>query len=158
LFLNPSPSDGAIHLLYNSAFYTNVRRYLEAHRAEKSDYASNSLERGEAESLIRRALAVLPRGKSVPSWLDFSGGIGSILHLVRQLAPGLRASLCESNRFSAEFARRRYDRHVIDRLPAERFDVISLIAVLELVTDPRGLLQTLRGALTDDGLLLLLVP
>ena len=163
IFLDPSPSDEALGLLYNSSFYAGTRKHIEASQAERgADYASTSLERSEAEKVIQRTLRCLTK-KDSPRWLDLGGGIGYFLNLVRQLAPGVACSLLETNEFSVECARRQFGLDIVASLPSEsedsvRYDVVSLIAVLEHVPQPRELLSLVRDNLASDGLLTLTIP
>ena len=98
------------------------------------------------------------------SWrlLDVGCSIGQFLGLARD--QGWQVEGVELNSDAAHIARSENGHTVHDRkleevgFPEGSFDVVTLWGVLEHLTDPNGMLQTLRRVLKKDGLALFFVP
>jgi SAM-dependent methyltransferase len=94
--------------------------------------------------------------------LDVGAGGGEVVYVLRKL--GFDAMGLEPDERYARHARETLGvpvetGFVQDRsFPPGRFDVITLYHALEHVEDPTGILTTLRGWLSESGLLLVEVP
>lgn len=94
--------------------------------------------------------------------LDVGCSIGQFLTLARDA--GWETQGIELNAHAAEIARQDYGLSVIEakiedaNIPDETFDVVTLWGVFEHLTDPNGMLRSVRRILKKDGLLLLFVP
>jgi SAM-dependent methyltransferase len=157
--VNPVPRDDVLDSLYNASFYTFTRRYIEMEKARRGDdYVSTSLPRDAALEIIDRAVKIVEHGR----WLDVGGGTGSFLHLVQARYPlRFEAALLDHNAASAEFARTHYGLPTLDALPdghGARYDVVSLIAILEHVPRPFELLSALDRILSPGGVIAISVP
>jgi 2-polyprenyl-3-methyl-5-hydroxy-6-metoxy-1,4-benzoquinol methylase len=109
--------------------------------------------------LLRRARRVHPRARTL---LDVGAGAGLLVAEARRA--GLAAEGIEPSRPLVESARRL---HTVELLPGtlphpvlahRRFDLVSLVDVLEHVADPVGLLAASAARLAPGGVLLLVTP
>jgi len=98
------------------------------------------------------------------SWLDVGGGIGAFLNRVRSAHPSFSVHLNEMNPASAGFAHEFYgidvvsqDAEALAKLP-ERYDVVSMLAVLEHVPHPRGFVSSYAKLVAPGGLFIINVP
>lgn len=94
--------------------------------------------------------------------LDVGCSIGQFLKLSTQF--GWECEGIELNHDAAEFARNEYGLKVYEekledlKLDKESYDIITLWGVLEHLTDPNNILDSIHKLLKKDGLLLLFVP
>jgi len=109
--------------------------------------------------IIRRSLALRPAAKSL---LDVGASTGLMLVAARE--SGVEAVGVEPSGWAVEVARTRHNVEVIEgvfpnpALSGRRFDIITLLDVIEHVQDPVGLLKDISAALTDDGLAVIVTP
>jgi 2-polyprenyl-3-methyl-5-hydroxy-6-metoxy-1,4-benzoquinol methylase len=96
------------------------------------------------------------------TWLDIGAGAGLLVSLAR--ARGLDASGVEPSHSLVQAAQHLHGIELHQGifphpdLAGRRFDVISLVDVIEHVSDPVGLLRACREALTPDGVVLVVTP
>ncbi len=98
--------------------------------------------------------------------LDVGCGAGALGNALKDERPGLEVFGLEGFPEAAERARERLDGvfcldlDALDALPDDlgTFDAIIFGDVLEHLRDPARLLRTLRGALTDDGVIVCSIP
>jgi 2-polyprenyl-3-methyl-5-hydroxy-6-metoxy-1,4-benzoquinol methylase len=110
---------------------------------------------------LRTLLAVLGRAAAGTKLLDVGCSSGAFLMAARAL--GLDAEGVEISPEAAEAARRagfRVHTGLLEsaRYPAERFDAVALIELLEHLRDPRVLLAECRRILRPGGVLLATTP
>jgi 2-polyprenyl-3-methyl-5-hydroxy-6-metoxy-1,4-benzoquinol methylase len=161
VFMNPYPTEEFLTELYNAGYMSGVRRFIEMPkaRAGRTDALRSMAEEHYTEILDR-----LTAYRSEGAWLDVGGGIGTFLHRARARLPRFETYLSEMSRVSAEFARDFYGLTVLTdpleelRNQGRRFDVITIIAVLEHLTHPRRTVQAVLDLLAPGGILLILVP
>ncbi|MDD5450331.1 MAG: class I SAM-dependent methyltransferase [Desulfovibrionales bacterium] len=102
---------------------------------------------------------IYPQGGKL---LDVGCSIGQFLSLARDA--GWDVMGVELNADAAAIARRDYSLTIHEKKLEEagfaggEFDVVTLWGVLEHLTDPNGMLQTIRRVLKNDGLVLFFVP
>ena len=113
----------------------------------------------QMEWLLERTRKARPAART---WLDIGAGAGLLVSLARKR--GLEATGVEPSHALVEAARKL---HGIDlfqgifphpKLAGRRFDVISLVDVIEHVSDPVGLLAACQAALNPNGVLLVVTP
>lgn len=138
----PVPTPEELDRLYNEANYHDVRT-----------------DRGRAEWAARAAqiVDVLPQGPRTV--LDFGAGEG---HLVRALRDsGIVAHGVEPSAAARRAAFRHQDIELyatLEDVSVGEFTTITLLHVLEHVTDPVGTLRALRSALKTNGHMFIEVP
>jgi len=109
--------------------------------------------------LIDKAVEAHPRARTL---LDVGAGAGLLIAEARER--GLDAVGIEPSRSLVEHAQRAGDIQLLQGvlphhgLADRRFDVISLVDVLEHVIDPVGLLRHCAALLSPDGVMLIVTP
>lgn len=77
---------------------------------------------------------------------------------------GFKVTGVEPSTWLAEFGRREYGLDVRNGIldenmfPPASFDIVTMWDVIEHLTDPKGVLETIRGLLREDGLLIVNYP
>lgn len=121
------------------------------------------------DQIIHSAIARMeglidPQRRPQARWLDVGCHVGRLIHLARQ--KGWNAEGVEINPTTAGYAAQRTGAAVralgVEALdpddPTERFDVITMLDVLEHVPDPLPTVTRLRGLLRPGGVLMIKVP
>lgn len=109
--------------------------------------------------LLDRVLQAAPRAKT---WLDIGAGAGLLVSLAR--ARGIDADGVEPSRALVEAGGRLYGIQLHQGvfphpdIQNRRFDIISLVDVIEHVADPVGLLRACREALAPGGIVVVVTP
>jgi len=111
-----------------------------------------------AKEVLRKMMDVHQNGKEI---LDIGAGIGSSMRVARDF--GLIASGVEPNPYAVLYAKRVYSLDIVctyfdNNLFSKKFDFITIISVLEHLTDPRTLLEKAKGCLKKKGVLYVSVP
>jgi ABC-type polysaccharide/polyol phosphate transport system ATPase subunit/SAM-dependent methyltransferase len=158
--VDPYPPEEIMARLYAGEYYTRIRELLELPLLEaRGEGTPFSAPREVLEGIVARTAAARSG-----AWLDVGGGLGAFAQLVRQLRPGWRVKLNESNPFSVRVARERLGLDVVtgdlDALlrQDERFDVISSVAVAEHIPHPAAFLSGYARLLRPHGWLVTVVP
>jgi SAM-dependent methyltransferase len=98
-------------------------------------------------------------------YLDFGGGIGANSILFN--AHGFDTTLADISSSLLDFARWRFERRQVkatiidtkvERLPPEKFDFVTAVEVLEHVTNPVAVMQTIMNATKPGGIIVAWVP
>lgn len=129
-------------------------------RLDDPEYESTQDTRAlQMQWLLERIQQTHPRART---WLDIGAGAGLLVSLAR--ARGLDATGVEPSRALVRAAEKlhgiRLHQGIFPHpdLAGRQFDVISLVDVIEHVSDPVGLLRSCREALAPDGVLLVVTP
>lgn len=161
VFLNPYPNNQVSELLYNGDYFNAVRKFVSIPKAKKGlENANTSM----ALNFYYEIIDYITKLKSDGAWLDVGGGIGTFLHIVNKRFPLFKLYLNESNKTSAEFAKKYYGLEVlsttVDSLKesGKKFDIITSNAVLEHISHPRKFIHDYYKLLKPDGILLLNIP
>jgi 2-polyprenyl-3-methyl-5-hydroxy-6-metoxy-1,4-benzoquinol methylase len=93
--------------------------------------------------------------------LDIGAGIGSLMRVAREF--GLIASGVEPNPYAVNYGKGVFSLDIVcaffdNTLFSKKFDFITIISVLEHLTDPRTLLEKAKGCLEKKGVLFVSVP
>lgn len=127
---------------------------------EDPDYLEGSEGRTEPfRRILARCRAIRPDAGTL---LDIGAGAGLMCVAARE--QGLQATGVEPSRWGVEAARSRHQVDVLEgvfphpELRGRRFDLITLIDVIEHVSDPLGLLRDIHGALESGGLAVITTP
>jgi 2-polyprenyl-3-methyl-5-hydroxy-6-metoxy-1,4-benzoquinol methylase len=142
--------------------YETYSAYHQSNGAEKISFDQSG---GPAEprssALIRRLISVvdLPKGART---LDIGTGSGAMLRALSQLRPDLQLWAQDISG---------HNRAVLEAIPGfaglhvgevssikERYDLVTMIQVLEHVTDPYAFLLSLRSIVKEGGALLINIP
>ncbi|MGB0504781.1 MAG: class I SAM-dependent methyltransferase [Pikeienuella sp.] len=163
VLVNPYPPEHVLTGLYDGAYYSNVREFYEKPLLENgSKDMPFSAPKEDLLALAEKAVA----GRSEGTWLDVGGGVGVLCSLVAQAYPGWDVSLNELNSASLEIAQTLFGDHIsleansaadIQKSGA-RFDVISMIMMLEHVPNPRAIIEDYVKLLNPGGKLVVMVP
>jgi len=140
---------------------------IEEHYAAKFTAGNYALRRRfeeEYQTVDRQYLSLLQRQVHVsrPSVLDVGCFTGAFLQLLAQT--GWDVYGLELQTEAVEVARRRLPGRIFqadlhgDRFPQRKFDVVSLLGVIEHVTEPVRMLSRCADLLGDDGTLILQTP
>jgi 2-polyprenyl-3-methyl-5-hydroxy-6-metoxy-1,4-benzoquinol methylase len=118
------------------------------------EYLQNKLSRVIfSENLVERIDPFIKGGHK--SWLDFGAGAGNLAICARAL--GYEVSCVEqSNFFRSEIQKLGIE--VFSELPDKQFDVITLIDVIEHVSNPILLIDNLLNRLKSGGLMCIVTP
>ncbi len=109
--------------------------------------------------LLRLTVRMAPETKT---WLDIGAGGGLLVAEARAL--GLKAFGVEPSHSLVELAKRVNGVDILQgvfphpALSGQTFDVISLVDVIEHVSDPVGLLKSVGSSLSEEGLILCVTP
>jgi 2-polyprenyl-3-methyl-5-hydroxy-6-metoxy-1,4-benzoquinol methylase len=144
LFVDPLPTD-------------LLRAYADL---EDQDYEA------DADARVRNFAPILDRLRELRpaarSLLDIGAGTGILCEAARGL--GFDAVGVEPSRWAVATAKRRRGLDLLEgtfphpALAQRRFDVVSLVDVIEHVADPVALLRATRGALAEGGLVVVVTP
>jgi SAM-dependent methyltransferase len=140
---SPRPDDATVTALYDDERY----------------YESRSMGDGAEAAWTERARGILTDvGFTPPSVLDCGAGEGHLVHALR--AMGVHTCGVEPSAAGRAAARRRYGLELHARVSevSGRFDLVTLVHVLEHVTDPVALLRDLAPRLRPNGVLFIEVP
>ena len=148
-FIDPQPKPDAMRRFYNEHPILSVQDSF-------NDALASYRQAGGRWAKISE---VLPRTGG--AYLDFGCNIGLMLHQNRDRFSSVYG--VEINAEAAAFAASELAINTIspslDAVPAGvRFNLISLIDVIEHVPDPGALIVSLRNRLTDDGLIFMRLP
>jgi hypothetical protein len=161
VFLNPYPNPTILERLYNASYYPAVRKYIEIPKAMKGDRdASLSL----SSEIYRDIILFIGKCKLDGKWLDVGGGIGSFLNYVRSLYPRFDLFLNEKNKDAHVFAQDFYGLRVFSETPETlfkngiRFDIITILSVLEHTSHPLEFIKSYTALLNPGGLLVINIP
>lgn len=155
------PADG-VFLAEIDEIYRSYTIYHQAAGAEQAVFEQSSgLSASRSVRLLdtfRRHAALKPVGRM----LDVGCGNGATIRAFGQVAPGWAKVGTEFDakyRAEVESIPGTEPLHVgpVEGVPG-RFDVITMVHVLEHIVDPIAVLATLRGKLAPGGLLLVEVP
>ena len=144
-FVNPQPTMEELRQFYATYDEGKLWRSLEAH-----------FNRG-----VRKAILRLKQAGTV---LDVGCGSGNFLSCMKEA--GFSTFGIEPSGSGSEYGREAhgidiYHGMIEDYLTANagrRFDVVTLLNVLEHLTDPAGILKQLAQVLASDGMLAIVVP
>jgi 2-polyprenyl-3-methyl-5-hydroxy-6-metoxy-1,4-benzoquinol methylase len=140
---SPRADDAAVTALYDDESY----------------YESRSMGEDAEEAWVERARGILDDiGFTPSSVLDCGAGEGHLVHALRAL--GVHASGVEPSAAGRAAARRRYGFELHARISelSGPFDLVTLIHVLEHVTNPVAMLRELPPRLRPNGVLFIEVP
>lgn len=151
-FVNPQPDLSGLKTFYNSHTPLIDTSTFET---KFEDYRN----RGETYRMTAELAAGMPAAVG-GHYLDFGCNIG--LLVAHNKDRFLRAFGVEINDEAVRFSRNELGLEVfpsVDMIPRDvRFDLISLIDVIEHVSDPVGLIRQLRGRLNPGGIIYLRLP
>jgi len=116
---------------------------------------------GRRRIVLDRIKLIFPTGVSSKSALDFGCGTGKMLQCMRSFE---RVAGIDASDTSLDYCRRRgltnvmKDEVFFRENPAARFDLVTMLDVLEHIPDEQSVLQKIHGLLDEDGALLITVP
>lgn len=145
-------------------WYVNPQPALEELKQFYATYDDGEQWRKLEEHFNRALRAAILRRKGSGSVLDVGCGSGNFLRCMKEkgfLVFGIEPSGSGSGYARYEHGIDIYHGMMEDYLatrPGQRFDVITLLNVLEHLRDPAGALLQLRQALASDGVLAIVVP
>jgi 2-polyprenyl-3-methyl-5-hydroxy-6-metoxy-1,4-benzoquinol methylase len=140
--------------------YRSVEDYYERRREDPVNAIAYKPEKlARSRDILDALAATVPPGGHV---LDVGSGMGEFIFELRRR--GLQVAGVEPDEYCATFAREQLDLPVIaqsyhaELFPAESFDAISFIQVLEHVEDPIATLSVAHYHLRPDGVIVVDVP
>ncbi|MBN1619657.1 class I SAM-dependent methyltransferase [candidate division WOR-3 bacterium] len=147
--------------IYNSRYYNSVREFIEIPKVLMSKpHASVSVCNDDYLAINDSVSKILSGG----NWLDVGGGIGSFLYYIRNHNEGFKLYLSESNERSAEFAERQFGIEVLkpdifdENKTGLRFNVLSLLSVIEHISEPIDFLEKCVRIIQPRGLMVINTP
>ena len=160
IFVNPRLTDEGLSKLYNSIAINSSRRFVEIPRNRGGEIYSASINREWMKEIADEISKYHKSGKL----LDFGCGVGAFLKLLQVEHYNYDLFGTELNEESVNFAKNFYKLNVFKNTPGElrrqnkKFDIITLLGVLEHVDDPYTLLSELTELLNERGILYIFVP
>lgn len=142
--------------LHNPSGYKEDDKALQADK----DFHVRVTDRNEGYShaLIKKLLSLNPQARTL---LDVGAGIGTLIRIGSQY--GLACDGVEPNRHAVEYAKRNYGLSIScdyyrSSLFDRKFDIITIISVLEHLEDPELLFAEAVKDLQENGLVFVSVP
>lgn len=154
LYVNPQLTAEVQDSIYKQS--KTADHWIKVQKKTKEQTWNKEKKYSPALDELRR---IYPQGGRL---LDVGCSIGQFLSLARD--EGWDVKGVELNADAAAIARRNYGLTVHEKKLEEagfadsEFDVVTLWGVFEHLTDPNGMLQSIRCVLKKDGLVLLFVP
>jgi ABC-type polysaccharide/polyol phosphate transport system ATPase subunit/SAM-dependent methyltransferase len=161
VFLDPYPREPVIKKLYSGRYYTNIRELFEAPRLLSGGGGTPF---SAPIDLLNAIVAQCTEGRPKGDWLDVGGGIGAFAAHIATERPDWTVTLNEFNDRSIEIAQTiqniKANRDDAAALAAKnsKFDVISFIAVLEHIPNPKMVIEAYTKLLKPGGRLVIVVP
>lgn len=166
--LDPIPSEVDLKVFYSESYYDlidsggrapELKRLMEGGESAKEEIAwLASTWWLDTHDVLASYLS-----KSQRRILDFGCGTGHFLRFMADrnwLTKGI-----EPAKSAAEYARKQFDIQVFSSLnglrsnhPESRFDAVTLMNVLEHVSNPEFILSEIKTLINDDGLIVVRVP
>lgn len=143
-FDNPRPAPDEIRMYYS----------------KNEKYAEWLMELNKREYMWKRRLRLIKSYKKKGSLLDVGAGIGQFLKLARNEYDVFGTEISESaitianNKFGINLIKGEIENISLDR----KFDIITLIHVLEHVSSPSSTLNKCKKMLKSDGIIVIAVP
>lgn len=148
LFRRKFPSHAELEKVYEAAYSAdNIGR--GGTDQESGTYATEAYARFLLARHIRPGMRVL----------DFGAGTGELVALLRKA--GIDTAGFEYSSAAREYCRQHRATELFDdlaSLPAQRYDLITMIEVIEHLTDLRGVLRRVRELLKPGGMLFVTTP
>ncbi len=147
-FREQFPGHDELDAIYAEAYRVDAIEH-NATNQESTDFATETYGRFVTERFTRPDMTVF----------DFGAATGALVERLR--SQGLRAEGFEfsaSARAHARAARRLDLMGSLDSIPAGAYDLVTMIEVIEHLTDLQGTLRKLRAALKPGGRLLVTTP
>lgn len=144
------------HSLYNPSDYREdneqFQKDLNAHIYDHEE------SKKRAETIIKELLGIHPHAKTL---LDIGASIGTIVETAQRFS--LSSKGIEPNKYAVSYAEKNYNIQLqctfFDRNSYEaKFDIITLIHVLEHQKNPQRLLEDTLASLAKGGILYISVP
>ena len=165
MFLHPRPSMEEIRAIYNDRYFSN-ERFTSASTADLYGYVDYISERINKQygyaRIVDRAWEILAGGREralkTPRWLDVGCGLGYLLDVAFDKGFDVRGT--EFNRHAVDYIKSKYvypvDCGTVQNIALDgQYDVISMMDVIEHLRDPFSDLETLRGSISEKGLLII---
>ena len=154
----PYPTDQEIEVHYKKGFesknYFFVRKFNDIYRGALKHYIN----------VLEKALQETGRKLEGLSLLDIGCFKGDFLHLAME--SGLDAYGIELQQEAVDLANRSLPNRVFRgnlvrdhvELPIEKFDIVTVLALVEHLVDPRSLLERATAYLKPDGIIVVQTP
>jgi len=163
VMVNPRPSNEWYSTFYKEWFWTV---YIGGKKSAKDLYQDDQQEyKGKliGDLIMSRASYIKT---SSQNYLDIGAGLGGLVGYIKSQNNDWNVVAVEPSKEAAELIRSKNNNtiHVFENsleeinLIAEKFDIISLIHVLEHCLNPTHFLSQVRGMLKDDGIFYIEVP
>lgn len=153
-FLHPQPDDATLAAIYNDNYF------LHGQVAEAEERMS-SMKRATAVRYMDMIGRLLPEGGC--RLLEIGCGHGDML--VEACKRGYEVAGVEFSPHAVEIANQRLGRSAVlvgsidtVELPAEYFDLVAFVDVIEHVRDPKVFLERVHGVLKPGGMAFLITP
>lgn len=163
MFLHPRPSTESLKEVYTDTYFSNpdlTRPDVETLYGYV-DYMSERINKQYGYQRVVEATKDMlsPQGAGKPRWLDIGCGLGYLLDVA--FDNGFDVTGIEFNEYAVRHIRSRYRYPVHcgtvhDAELAGKFDVVSMMDVIEHLRDPFADLARIRGLVSERGVLVLL--
>lgn len=161
MFLHPIPSILELKKIYNGKYFENETllspemKYLYGYY----DYISERLNKQYGyQGIIKSVRELLPTKAHKPRWLDIGCGYGYLMDIV--FDNGFEVTGVEFNPYAAKYIKSKYVYPVIEgtikSIPKDKkFEVISMMDVIEHLRNPFEDLNMIRDLLVENGLIVI---
>lgn len=157
VYINPMPTEDEL-----SVFYTTEYFDVGKSRGYEQGYEKfGELQRNSLQKILRNINCLMPGAKSL---LDIGCAYGVFMSFAQQF--GLKVEGIELSKSASDYAIKNYSLSVhhgtlntyIQMNSEVRFDVITMLDVLEHLSNPRNAIQIASNLLVPGGILVVKVP
>jgi len=145
VYSDPSPSENFLNNLYSSV--------KDPEYEEENEGRTNNFKR-----IIKRITKLKPQKGSV---LDVGAATGMFVNLLTQ--SGFEAEGLEPSKWAVKLAKKKYNINLIQKdfknfKSNNKYDIITLIDILEHVSNPDNILKNAKKIMKEDGLIVIVTP
>lgn len=147
--------------IYTNPLIVGIEHLEQNHYNDNAQYVA--ITEGNTDEVFAKRVSIIKKIKSSGKLLDVGAGKGEFLSEAKKA--GFECTGAEPSPNFCDYAQKNYgvEMHCgylgqIDKLKERKFDVITMLHVLEHVENPNELVPALKQNMTDDGILFIEVP
>ncbi len=156
LFVNPQPSMEFISTFYDEDYFSGKKKHNAPGQMDLEKHRDNFMPN------INKCIAMMHKRKKKGKYLDVGCATGHYVELFQEL--GWKSQGIDISEYSTEYGRTERGLDIITGdvvtagLPKGRYDLITLLNVIEHVPDPTAMVKELERILHKNGTLAISTP